>query len=573
MNSLPPGSLILIGGLLVTLMRGRLRQVFTVAVPIVSFLHLLMAHPEGNVVAAKFFGHELTPIRVDGLSLVWGYVFHIAAIVAAIYAWRVRDRLQHFAAMTYVGSSIGAVFAGDLLTLFVYWEITAITSVFLIFANRAGEYAKQTIGTGMRYVAMHVGSGVLVLAGALLIFRETGSLSFGGVGELGMFHELASWGSVWLLVGFGIKAAFPLLHCWLPDAYPKSTVTGIVFLSAFTTKMAIYALARGYAGCEPLLTIGAIMALFPLVHAVLADDMRQSLSHILNNQLGFMVAGVGVGSQMAINGVAAQAFAHVIYKGLLFMSIGAVMQQVGSARQSRLGGLAKAMPWTCVCCLIGAFSVFPLNCGFVTKALVLGAVAEGHHEWVWLALVIGAVGAFLVAGIKVPYFTFFAPSQRGNSTESIEPAPMNMRVAMVIAAGICLLIGCVPSLLYNRLPFECHYHPYTLSHVLQQVQLLGFTTLGFLLAMRFGFYPSPVRGELLDVDWVYRKPIPIGFRAAGKFIAERDPLAWLVQQVMKSGEWFSHQSSEAGFLGRTMSTNAMAISAVVLLAIYLLIYF
>ena len=585
MSSLPPGSLILLGGLLALLIRGRLRQVWPVAIPIASFVHLLWFHAEGNVVSAQFFGHELTPVRVDRLSLVWGYVFHLAAILAAIYAWRVRDWLQHFAAMLYVGSSIGAVFAGDLLTLFVYWEITAITSVFLIFANRSGEsiggikeYASQTMSSGMRYVTMHVASGVLVLSGALLLFQKTGSLSFGAVGEMGMFHELSNWGSVCLLLGFGIKAAFPFLHCWLPDAYPKSTITGTVFLSAFTTKMAIYALARGFAECEILLPIGATMAVFPLFHALLADDMRRSLAHVLNNQLGFMVAGIGVGSSMAINGVAAQAFAHVIYKGLLFMSIGAVIEQVGSARQSKLGGLARRMPFTCGACLIGAFSVFPLNCGFVTKALVLSAVAEEHHDWVWLALVVGAIGAFLVAGIKVPYFTFFAPSRRGEDStmqtdKNITEAPANMRVAMGWSAAICLAIGCVPSLLYSRLPFECDYHPYTLSHIVQQFQLLGFTVLGFLLAIRLGIYPSPVRGELLDIDWFYRKPLPSLARSIGEVIKRNDPLAVGIQRVISTGSWFSRQCSEAGFLGRTISTNTMGILAVVLLATYLLIYF
>lgn len=572
MSNLPPGSLILIGALLVTLMRGQVRQAWTVAIPVVSLLHLLFAHPAGNIVTGEIFGTQLTPIRVDRLSLVWGYVFHIAAILASIYALRVRDRMQDFSAMLYVGASIGAVFAGDLLTLFVYWEVTAVASVFLIWANRTRDNAKneRVYATGIRYVTMHVASGVLVLSGALLLFVERGTLSFGGIGELGMFHELSSNGALVLLIGFGIKAAFPFLHCWLPDAYPRSTVTGTIFLSAFTTKMAIYALARGFAGCESLITIGAIMAIFPLVHALLADDMRQTLAHVLNNQLGFMVAGIGVGTEMAINGVAAQAFAHVIYKGLLFMSIGAVLQQVGTARQSMLGGLWKRMPWTCGFCLVGAFSVFPLNCGFVTKALVLGAVAESHHEWAWLALVVGAVGAFLVAGIKVPYFTFFAASS--NDRTKVEEAPKHMLVAMAASSAICLAIGIVPSLLYRALPFECDYHPYTFSHVVQQLQLLGFTTLGFVVAVRFGWYPKTA-GTLLDIDWIYRKPLPKLVGSIAEIVKDRDPLADAVRYFASYGDWMTKQCSEAGFLGRSVSTNAMAVSAAILLAIYLLSYY
>ena len=342
-----------------------------------------------------------------------------------------------------------------------------------------------------------------------------------------------------------------------------------MFLSAFTTKMAIYALARGFAGCHGLIVIGAIMTIFPLVYALLADDMRQTLAHVLNNQLGFMVVGIGVGTEMAINGVAAQAFAHVIYKGLLFMALGAVLDQVGTTKQTQLGGLSKWMPWTCAFGLVGALSVVPLNCGFVTKALVLSAVAEEHLDYVWLTLITGAVGAFLIAGIKVPYFTFFGEAKKFR--DPVEEAPTNMLIAMGGSAAICLLIGVLPGLLYDRLPFKCDYHTYTVSHVVQQMQLLCFTTLAFVAAMRFGFYPSTV-GALLDFDWLYRRPMPHMVRWF-KSATQRDVLADLVQQTTKHYDWMAELCSEAGLLGRSVSTNAMAISAAILLAIYLLLYY
>ncbi len=566
MANLPPGSLIVLGALLVPLMRGRLRQLWTVGIPVASLLHLLLAFEDGSTLSMRFFDQPLTPIRVDRLSLVWGYVFHVAAILAAIFALRVRDRTEHFVAMLYVGASIGAVFAGDLMTLFVYWEMTAVSSVFLIWAANT----KSSFGAGMRYVLMHVGSGVLVLGGALLLFEETGTLTFGGVGEMGMFHELASAGSWLLLLGFGIKAGFPLLHAWLPDAYPESTPTGTVYLSAFTTKMAIYALARGFAHCELLITIGAVMAIFPLIHAVLASDMRRTLAHVLNNQLGFMVVGIGVGTEMAINGVAAQAFAHVLYKGLLFMTMGAVLQQVGSTLQSRLGGLANRMPWTCGFCLVGALSVVPLNCGFVTKALVLGAVAEEHHDWIWLVLMFGAVGAFVTAGLKVPWFTFFDTPKQDQSR--IEVTPINMRIAMGIAATLCVGIGVFPALLYGILPFECDYHPYTVSHVVQQLQLLSFATLGVVAALHLGWYPQPAT-MLLDVDWFYRKPLSLLPEPKAQAIPGSQPKSWLESSMSACGGWLTQLCSESGFLGRSVSTNAMAISAIILLAVYLLTYY
>lgn len=564
MTSLPPGTIILLGAFLLPLLRGKRLQIATVALPILSFLHLLIWHPNGFVGQADLFNYQLTPIRVDKLSLVWGYVFHIAAITAAIYGLHVRNRVHHFCAAAYVGSAIGAVFAGDLLTLFVYWEITAVTSVFLVWAGKGND----SFGAGMRYALLHIGSGVLVLSGALVIFVQTGTLSFGAPQEVGLFHDLTNWGAKLLLVGFGIKAAFPLVHAWLPDAYAKATPAGTVVLSAFTTKMAIYALARGFAGTESLIMIGGIMCLLPLVHAILADDLRQTLAHVLNNQLGFMVVAIGVGGPLAISGAAAMAFAHVIYKGLLFMALGAVLEQTGTVRQSEIGGLAAKMKWTCCFCLVGAFSVFPLNCGFVTKSLVFSAVAEHHHDIAWLVLIVGAVGAFLTAGIKVPYFAFFGPQK---PSRQVEEAPRHMLVAMGISAALCLLLGVAPGALYRILPYEIDYHPYTISHIIQQMQMLGFTALGFALLLQFGWYPSPIRGTMLDVDCLYRKPTRwavswIKKRTDSTRPSESTPLAGVI-------EWMYQQCSESGNVGRSVSTNAMAISAMILLAIYLLVYY
>lgn len=568
MGSMPPGTLMLLGAIVIPLLRGRWLKSWVVALPIASCLHLLWYFPDGHVVRSTLFDQELTVVRVDRLSLVWGYVFHLAAVLGTIFAWQVRDRTQHFSAIVYVASSIGAVFAGDLLTLFVYWEITAISSVFLIWAGRG----KTSFRIGMRYVLMHVGSGVLVLSGAILLFVQQGTLSFGGPGELGMFHELAGWGERLLLLGFGIKAAFPLLHCWLPEAYPASTPTGTVFLSAFTTKMAIYALARGFAGCEMLITIGCVMAIYPLLHALLADDLRRTLAHVLNNQLGFMVVAIGIGTPMAISGAAAQAFVHVIYKGLLFMTMGAVLLRVGTTKQTQLGGLAKFMPWTSAFCLVGALSVAPLNCGFVAKALILSAVAKAHLDQVWLILIAGAVGAFLLGGIKIFYFAFLARDYRGK--DPVDEAPLNMLIAMGLSAALCLLLGIVPSLLYDRLPFSvADYHVYTVEHVVTQMQLMLFTGLAFAGAVTWGFYPQPVAGTLLDVDWLYRKPLPAIVAWARDQLQALNPVPAFQRTWMSFWDVMMRQCSEAGPFGRTVSTNAMAIAAIILLSLYLVGYY
>lgn len=570
MANLPPGMLILLGALLVPLLRGRIRPFWTIGVPLISLAHLLWFHPEGFVSTATMFDFELVPIRVDRLSLVWGYIFHVAAVIASVYALHVRDRVELGSAMVYVGASIGAVFAGDLLTLFLFWEMTAISSVFLIWAGSS----KDALATGMRYLVMHVGSGVLVLSGAILLFAERGTLSFGAPGEVGLFHELSSAGAIVLLLGFGIKAAFPLLHCWLPDAYPKSTVTGTVFLSAFTTKMAIYALARGFAGCELLIPIGCVMAIFPLVHAILADDMRRTLSHVLNNQLGFMVVAIGIGTPFAISAAAAQAFAHVLYKGLLFMAIGAVLYRTGTARQSKLGGLAGMMPWTCACCLVGALSVAPFVCGFVTKGMILSAVAEAHLDTVWLVLIVGSVGALWAGGIKIVYFTFFARPYP--PAEKVHEAPIHMLVAMTASAALCLLIGMAPNFLLRLLPNAdtvAAYHVYTVPHVVTQLQLILFTGAGVAFSLLLRQYPQTVPGTLLDVDWFYRKPLPAAVKSVRRQFAAWDMRPWRKRMFTEAWERMTWQCSEAGPFGQTVSTNTMAFAAILLLAVYLIVYY
>lgn len=505
MTELPPGMPLILGALLLAPLRGRALQGALVGLPIISFLHLL-SFPVGHLTQVEVFGYQLTPIRVDKLSLVWGYVYHIAALLSAVYALHVKDRVQHVAALAYAGSAIAAAFAGDLVTLFVFWELTAVTSVFLIWAARE----KQSYRIGARYLLIQVASGVLMLAGVLLHFAESGSLDFV---QLGVDQP----GGMVILFAVGIKCAFPLLHNWLQDAYPAATVTGTVFLSAFTTKLAVYVLARGFPGTEILIPIGAAMTLFPIVFAVIENDLRRVLSYSLNNQLGFMVVGVGIGTQLALNGAAAHAFAHIIYKGLLFMAMGAVLHRTGTIKASELGGLYRSMPWTTAFCIVGSLSIagFPLFSGFVSKGMTLSAAADTQVVWLTLALLVASAGVVDHSGIKIPFFAFFAH----DSGRRVKEAPLNMRFAMGAMALLCLAIGVYPAPLYALLPYPVEYIPYTLSHVLTGLQLLLFAALAFAIMWRVHAskkrglveilrYPQEVRATNLDTDWAYRYALP-----------------------------------------------------------------
>ena len=560
-DSFPPGWLLIFGGLLVPLFRGRLRSAYMLLLPALGFLQLLLL-PHGELLQVSIFDYSLTPVRVDPLSLVFGYIFHIAAFLGMIFALRVKDCGQHVAAFVYAGSAIGAVFAGDLITLFVYWEIAAISSVFLIWARRS----ERSYRAGMRYLIFQIASGVLLLAGTLAHFYQTGSLAFDYLG-------INSMGGTLILIAFGIKCAFPLLHNWLEDAYPEATVTGTVFLSSFTTKMAVYALARGFPGTEQLIWIGAMMAAFPIFYAVIVNDLRRVLTYSMNNQLGFMVVGVGIGTELALNGAVAHAFADILFKGVLFMWMGAVLLRTGTVKGSELGGLYKSMPWTATFCIVGAASIsaFPLFSAFATKSMILSATAENHYAFVYFVLLFASAGVFHHSGIKIPYFAFFGH----DSGIRCKEAPRNMLIAMGLAASLCIGIGVFPGVLYNILPFPVDYEPYTVTHVITQLQLLFWSAVAFAWLNWVGLYPPELRSVNLDSDWIVRRLVPRMFGPVTRAFARlwTGILDQLGRRATATLQTVHRHHGPQGVLERTWPTGSMALWVAILLALILLLYY
>jgi multicomponent Na+:H+ antiporter subunit D len=498
---LPPFIPFFIAAMLVLITRGRVRNLIMLATPVLGGLHLWLDASPGISTSLPLMEYELILTRVDRLSLLFGYLFHIAAFIAAVFAFHVRDTTQSVASLLYAGSALGAVFAGDLISLFIFWELMAVSSVFLVWARRG----ERAISSGIRYLVFQVSSGVLLLAGALTHYYQTGSLAFEFIGLEGI--------SGWLIfLAFGIKCAFPFLHNWLTDAYPESTPTGTVFLSAFTTKVAVYALARGFPGTELLIYIGAVMTCFPIFYAVIENDLRRVLAYSMINQIGFMVCGIGIGTALALNGAVAHAFNDVLFKGLLFMTMGAVLYRTGNINGSDLGGLYKSMPKTTLLCIVGASSIsaFPLFSGFVSKSMVMAAMIEEGYDYLWLMLLFASAGVFHHAGIKIPYFAFFAHDSGIRTQE----APVNMLVAMSIAAILCIFIGTQPQHLYALLPWDVDYWPYDTTHVLSQLQLLFFSALAFVWLNKQGLYPPELHGVNIDAEWLYRKLMPDAARYA-----------------------------------------------------------
>jgi multicomponent Na+:H+ antiporter subunit D len=550
----------IVAALAATLVPGGLRRWWLLAVPVITFAILLQLQP-GASAPFEVFGLALTYLRVDRLSLAFAYIFTIAAFVNVIYAWHLKSSVEPVAAMVYAGAAIGAVFAGDLLTLFVYWELSAIASVVLIW-SRGGARAWRA---GMRYVIVQLGSGMLLAAGAALHYADTRSLEFGVIG-------IGTVAGILLLLAFGIKCSFPFLHNWLQDAYPEATPTGTVVLCAFTTKLGIYALARGFPGTEPLIWIGTAMTVFPIFYAVIENDLRRVLAYSMTNQLGFMVVGIGIGTEMGLNGAVAHAFADILFKALLFMSMGAVLLRTGTVNGTDLGGLYKSMPRTAALCIVGAASIsaFPLFSGFVTKSMIMGSAAQEGYVAAWLLLLFASAGVFHHAGIKIPYFAFFGH----DSGIRCEEAPRHMLIAMSIAAVLCIGIGVYPHALYSILPYPVQYVPYTASHVISQLQLLVFSALAFAVLMRTGIYPPELRSVNIDFDWIYRKFLPAMWRKGeGQVVRE---YAWLARRssgfakgVIRCLELWHR---EPGALASTSTTGRMVLWVAILLAVYLVFY-
>ncbi len=556
-----PGLLLIAGSLLVPLTRGWSRSAWLL---LLSFAALYLAWnlPTERQLEWSFLDYTLTLMAVDYLSRLFAVAFTLMTFAGVLFCCRQAAMLEIMAALVYAGSALGAVLAGDLITLFVFWELMAVASTLVIWSRRTASAWRASL----RYLQIHLFGGVLLMAGIVGHVIATGSSNF----VVFSLDTTASW---LILAGFLVNAAAWPLSAWVPDAYPESSFSGMVFLSAFTTKTAVYVLLRAFPGADILIVLGLVMVIYGIVYALLENDIRRILAYSIVNQVGFMLVGIGIGTELSLNGAASQAFVHILYKGLLLMTAGAVMYQTGRQKCTELGGLFQSMPLTTACAVIGALTVmaFPLTSGFVTKSMINSAAAEEHLIWVWLLLQAGSAGAVLHAGLKYPWFVFFQPDQSGRGKPEPADPPLNMRLAMILLAFFCILIGMAPCQLYRLLPYAVNYEPYTAGHILGQLQLLLFAALAFFVLLK---WLQPRTGVTLDVDWLYRRGIPrllpalfwlldklaaqIGYLAAGL-------LSRLQRMIIQIGR-------QEGRLANDVAIGESVFMVVLLLSVCLLLY-
>ena len=555
----PPGLLLVFGAFVVPFVQGRARAAWVLVLPL-AVLVLVWTVPDVPVLSIGYLDYEIVPVRGSALSRLFATIFSIMAFAGALYALNQERIVEVVASFIYAGSAVGVTLAGDLITVFVFWEIMAVASTMVVWS--AG--TPQSYKASMRYVLIHLLGGVVLMIGIVAHVADTGSVAF-------VAMKPDSFGTWCILLGFILNAGAPPLSAWLPDAYPEASWSGMVILSAFTTKTAVYVLIQGFPGTELLIYVGLYMIFYGIIYALLENDMRRILAYSIVNQVGFMVTGIGIGTEMALNGAASHAFTHIIYKALLLMSAGSVLFMTGKRKCSELGGLFQSMPITTLCGIIGAISIssFPLTSGFISKSMISQAAIDENMAIAWYLLAAASAGVFLHAGIKFPWFVFF---QKDSGLRPPDP-PWNMRWAMILFATLCILIGVAPGPLYGLLPYAVDYEPYTAPHVLNMLQLLLFAGLAFFLLLPMMKRTLTIS---LDVDWFYRRLFPrvlkdfdaSVFRPldSGLRRAALDGLGRLISIA-------SRQAGADGLLARASLAGTMVQWVLVLLSLYLILNF
>ena len=555
---LHPGLVLVAAGLALTLLSGRARTALTLLAPAAA-VALVLAAPDGVAWRGTILGYPVVPYTVDALSRLFALVFAIMAFGGGLFALKQESRVEVPAAFVYAGSAIGVTLAGDLITVFVFWELMALGSTLVIWsAGTASAYRAS-----MRYLMIHLLGGVVLMAGIAGHVAGTGSTAFVRIALDSPAHWL-------ILAGFLVNAGAPPLSAWLPDAYPEASWSGTVFLSAFTTKTAVYVLLRAFPGTELLVFVGLFMIFYGIVYALLENDMRRILAYSIVNQVGFMIVGIGIGTEMSLNGAAAHAFTHILYKALLLMSAGAVLYETGRRKCTDLGGLFRTMPLTMVCGTIGALSIssFPLTSGFVSKSMVGQAAFDGHMGIVWMLLAAASAGVFLHAGIKFPWFVFF---QKDSGLRPPDP-PWSQRLAMVLFAALCIGLGVYYAPLYRLLPYPVDYVPYTGAHVVEMLQLLLFSGLAFFVMLPLLKRTLTIT---LDTDWFYRKAGPwlAGALRAGIGSVDRAVRRAGLSTLDAGMGVLSKALGDRGRLARAYGTGTMVLWVAILLAFYLILYY
>lgn len=418
-------------------------------------------------------GLSLLTFTLHPYGKIAAFGFTLVGSFGLLYGLKLSTTAEQAVSIWAIAAAIGVSFAGNFLTFLLFWELLSLAAAALVYLKKTAKSIKMAT----RLLAFQLVGGFSLTVGIVLQYCATGSLDL----------AIPVAGLPFFIIGIGIKTAFIPLHLWVPWGYPAASFPSSVLLAALCTKVGVYGVARILPVSEGIALMGACMALIGVSIALIQGELRRLLSYHIISQVGYMVAGVGLGLACSVDGGLLHLVNHMIYKALLFMSAGAVILATGTESIHELHHpksedegppLWRVIPIAAIGALIGALSIAgmpPFN-GYVSKYLL----KNGTHDFplVYWILQVASVGTAL-SFAKFVYFGFI----RGR-LKIKQPLNVSMQAAIIGLASCCVLFGVFPGLLKPLLPFQSDLHVYSAGGIIMAAGLVGGGILLFALFSR-----------------------------------------------------------------------------------------
>lgn len=561
--SLPPFLPLFIGGLLIAFLPLYGRRALLIAAPLASLMSVFGLSAE-SIFPINIVGTTVHLLATQEYSLVFGLAFCFAIIAAVLFGFRHARPKEMGAAMVLASGGLGIVFSGDLLSLLFFWEILMAASVYLIYLGGMA----QSVSSSRRYLIMHILGGTFLLAGIAGTIMDSGIAAFPSF-QLGWHWPQTSteWSAWLMLLGVMVNLAAPPFSAWLPDSYPAASPFGMVALSAFTTKSAVFVLMMIFAGSAPLIAIGLFTLLYATLMALMQSHLRRHLAYCIVAQVGVMVMGVGIGTEAALTAVAILAFCHIGYKGLLIAAAGSIIHQTGKYRMGDLGGLWRQMPVTAGAIILGAASMaaLPITGAFVGKHLLVESlIALGQPFYKWFFVGIAGIAVYLL----FPWFSLSGKSKNPQAKE----VPIETQLCYGIFGFMALAPGLYPDFLSFLMPGRPDIAMSDAAAIFNQLTMIVCACGAFLLLLP---WLKRDKGLILDFDWLYRVLLPHLLTLINQLYKAAESRAASLLRIFNAAnkQWLTRFFAEGGSLTRPQSIGISTTIASGLLLVFLLLFY
>lgn len=488
-------------------------------------------------------------------SVVVAAVWFLATVFAREYMAHEHSQTRFFSDSIFtLGSTLGVFVAGDLFTLFLFFELMTFAAYMLVIH----EQDRDSMSAGNVYLYMSVAGGLILLAAIFILQYVAGHTRFESALQALITHGISPWLVLAMVIGgFGVKAGLIPLHIWLPRAHPVAPAPASALLSALMIKTGAYGFFRflyvflsvpesdtlfayqqsfGYL----FIWIGAITMFAGAIMGILNNSMKKILAYSSISQMGYILFGMGTGAFLGSRGAAAlagswlHAVNHAFFKSFLFLLAGAIILHTGELDLNRLGGLRKRMPWTFGFFLVAAAAItgVPGFNGYVSKTLIHEAIVEAYHlhGWsslIWLERIFTVTGGLTAAYITKIWAKTFLQKPRQN-WDGVQDISMRHRIVFGVYSIIILLIGTQAQGVVNRLAIpvvssfsfnlhdveHLHHVPYWTGHALSSV-LVSYAIAGLVLAVVWKYADRITLPKWMSVEYLFYKPV---YRAAIRMV-------------------------------------------------------